>query len=618
MAENTKNPNIVRVKLPSKRRGLSITTIVISVIIAITLFNFFAGYKESELVGLNDVIREVKEENVNEVRIRDDKVEIEKLDGTMVYALTQPGFDIVKVLQDEEGIDITQSEVKIEYVPTFRINFSDILNILLLGGTVVLIVIFLKNMQGAGGKIFEFGKSKARMIFGKKPDVTFKSVAGCDEAKDELEEVVEFLKNPKKFSKMGARIPKGMLLFGPPGTGKTLLARAIAGEAGVPFFHTSGAEFEEMLVGAGASRVRDLFEKAKKASPCIIFIDEIDAVARKRGTNVTSGATEQTLNQILVEMDGFEKNDNVIVLAATNRPDVLDPALLRPGRFDRHVYLELPDVQGREEIIKIHAKNKPVEEDVDFERIARRTVGFSGADIENMLNESAILAVQRGKDKIGFSEIEEASVRVQMGREKHRKKGKRDLEITAYHESGHAIVSKFVPESDPVHKISIITRGRAAGVTMMLPEKDETFRTKTKLLSRIAIDMAGNAAEELVFGDVTTGASSDIANASKLARNMVKQYGMSKKLGMVKYGQDDESEALGYGYGMGKDYSEETAKDIDEEVEAIIKKAWQTATDILTKHRELLDSLSKELLDKEVMDMEEYDKFVEDYLKKSK
>lgn len=616
--DQDKNNHIKRVKFPRRSNRISILTIIFLIVLGYSLFNIFYPAKNGELVGLNDIIRNVKEQNVNEVRIRDEKVEIIKKDGNVLYALTKPGTDIIKILQDEEGIDITQSDVKIEYVPTFKINFSDILNLLLLAGTGVLIVIFLKNMQSAGGRIFEFGKSKARMIFGKKPEVTFKDVAGVEEAKEELKEVVDFLKSPKKFRKMGARIPKGLLLVGPPGTGKTLFARAIAGEAGVPFFHTSGAEFEEMLVGAGASRVRDLFDKAKKAAPCIIFIDEIDAVARKRGTNITTGATEQTLNQILVEMDGFEKTDNVIVLAATNRPDVLDPALLRPGRFDRHVFLELPDVEGREAIIKIHAQNKPMEAKVDYERIARRTVGFSGADIENMLNEAAILTVQRGKKKIGFDEIEEASVRVMMGREKHRKKSKRDLEITAYHEAGHAVVTHFMPDTDPIHKISIISRGRTAGVTMMLPKKEEEFMTRTKLLSKIATLVAGSAAEEMVFSDVTTGSSSDIDQASSLVRKMVKKYGMSKKLGMIKYGQDDENEYLGYKYGEQKDYSEQTAREIDEEITRITKEAYDKAVKILTMHRKFLDQVAQKLLEVEVIDMKEFEEMAERYEKKGK
>lgn len=611
-----KTAKVQRVKFPKKSKRASWFSIALVMMLLVVLFNALYPTTKPELVGLNDAIREVKEENISSVKIKENTIEFNRKDGSLIYINTQPQTDFVKLLQDEEGIDITSKDIKIEYVPTLSITFSDVLNVFMLVGTVVLIFIFLKNMQSAGGKIFEFGKSKAQMIFGKKPEVTFKDVAGIEEAKAELQEVVDFLKSPKKFFAMGARIPKGLLLVGPPGTGKTLLARAIAGEAGVPFFHTSGAEFEEMLVGAGASRVRDLFDKGKKAAPCIIFIDEIDAVARKRGTTVTSGSTEQTLNQILVEMDGFEKKDNVIVLAATNRPDVLDPAILRPGRFDRHVFLDLPDVVGREAIIKIHAKNKPLDKDIDFERIARRTVGFSGADIENTLNEAAILTVQRGKKKVGFDEIEEASIRVTMGRAKHRKKSERDLKITAYHEAGHAIVAHFMPEADPVHKISIVSRGKSAGVTMMLPKKDEEFSTKTKLLSKIAVLMAGNSAEGMVFNDVTTGASSDIKIGTDLARKMVKKFGMSKKLGMVRYGQEDDDQYLGYQYGDQRDYSEQTAREIDEEVMRIVKNAQENAEKLLEKHRKLLDTVAKELLKAEVLDMKEFEEMIEKYIKK--
>jgi cell division protease FtsH len=420
----------------------------------------------------------------------------------------------------------------------------------------------------------QFGESKAKVFFGKKPEITFEDVAGVDSAKEELNEVVLFLKEPKRFLKLGARIPKGLLMVGPPGTGKTLLAKAIAGEAGVPFFHTSGSEFEEMLVGAGASRVRDLFSKARKASPSLVFVDEIDAVARKRGTTVQSSSTEQTLNQILVEMDGFEKNTNVIVIAATNRPDVIDPAILRPGRFDRRIVIDLPDINGREEILKIHASNKPLAKSVDLAKVARRTVGYSGADLENMLNEAAIIVAKDNRKEITFNDIEESATRVGMGRERKLQRTKDELKKTAYHEAGHAIIAKVTPQSDPVHRITIVSRGMALGVTMQLPERDKYSQSYVEMESRLRVLMGGRAAEEIIYGEenITSGASNDIEKATSIARKMVKQFAYSKKLGIVKYGESNELQYLGYGYGEQRDYSEETAKTIDAEVKRIIEK----------------------------------------------
>jgi cell division protease FtsH len=508
-----------------------------------------------------------------------------------------------------EGVNLGNSTVEFKSSVIPQIPWGDLITIGILVGFGFLALMMFRGIQGSGNSLMKFGQSKARMIFGRRPDITFKDVAGVDEAKEELKEIVLFLKEPKRFLAMGARIPKGLLMVGAPGTGKTLLARAIAGEAGVPFFHTSGSEFEEMLVGAGASRVRDLFEKAKRAAPSIIFIDEIDAVARKRGTTVQSSTTEQTLNQILVEMDGFEKNTNVIVVAATNRPDVLDPAILRPGRFDRRVVLDLPDIEGRKQILAIHAKNKPIAKNVDMEKVAKRTVGFSGADIENMLNEAAIIVAKDNRHEILFDDIEEAANKVQMGPAKKRKRTDKELNMTAYHEAGHALVMKLSPEHDPVHRVTIVSRGMALGYTMPLPEGDEVSMSKTKMLSKIRSLVAGFAAEELIFGDVTSGASSDIEKATSLARRMVKNFGMSKKLGLVKYGEENELQYLGYGYGEQRDYSEETAKIIDEEVRSIMNKSFDEATKMLVDHRKILDNLVKVLLDKEVIDNEEFNKF---------
>lgn len=518
--------------------------------------------------------------------------------------------DFSKFLQGE-GVSFNTPNTAINSVQVPVIPWSDIISIITLVGIGLLAVFLLRGIQGSSSKLMQFGQSKAKLMFGKKQDITFKDVAGIEEAKEELKEIVLFLKDPKRFLKMGARIPKGILLVGAPGTGKTLLARAIAGEAGVPFFHTSGAEFEEMLVGAGASRVRDLFTKAKRAAPALIFIDEIDAVARKRGTTIQSSSTEQTLNQILVEMDGFEKNENVIVIAATNRPDVLDPAILRPGRFDRRIVLDMPDIEGREKILKIHARNKPLDADVDLKKVAKRTVGFSGADIENMLNEAAIIAAKDERKTVNGKDIEEAATKVVVGPERRRKRTKKEIKATAYHEAGHAIAAKFLPESDPVHRITIISRGMSLGSTLFLPKEDELLRSRTKMLSEITGLLGGRVAEELMVGDISTGAANDIERASDLARKMVKKFGMSDKLGNIEYGKSDTLEYLGYAYSEQRDYSETTAHEIDVEVKKIIDECYMKAKDILTKNKEMLEKLTNLLLEKEVVESSEFEKLFE-------
>lgn len=604
-------------RLPVKSKKFNISWIiaallVISLIIWIVVSSFNTANQQE--VPLTDMVTFAKEDKVETFYVKETQVEAHlKEDPTVYVAYKDASLDFPEFLKSY-GVDVDNASFQISYEPPpSGFTFTDFINILSLVGLGILVFIIFRSMQSSGKGFFEFGQSKARMMIGRKQDIGFDNVAGVDEAREELKEIVMFLKSPKKFTKLGARIPKGVLLVGPPGTGKTLLARAIAGEAGVPFFHTSGAEFEEMLVGAGASRVRDLFKKAKRAAPALIFIDEVDAVARKRGTTIsTSSATEQTLNQILVEMDGFEKNDNVIVIAATNRPDVLDPALLRPGRFDRRVMLDMPDVEGREQILKIHAKGKPLQKDVNLETVAKRTVGFSGADLENMLNEAAIMAAKNGQKNISQHDIEEAATKVTMGPEKKRRKTKRDLEITAYHEAGHALVSRFVPEADPVHRVSIVSRGMAGGVTMYLPKQDEDYYTKTKLISKIKTLVAGHVAEKTVFGDITTGAASDIKQASSLARKMVKQFGMSDKLGFVRYGSEDESDSMGYAYAGSKDYSEATAKEIDEEVLAIINDAYKATEKILIEQRDILNKLAKMLLDKEVIEGKEFEEMFED------
>ena len=467
------------------------------------------------------------------------------------------------------------------------------------------------SQSGGGNRAMSFGKSKARMTApDDKNKITFKDVAGIEEEKEELEEIVEFLKNPKKFTDMGARIPKGVLLVGQPGTGKTLLAKAVAGEAGVPFFIMSGSDFVEMFVGVGASRVRDLFEQAKKNAPCIIFIDEIDAVGRQRGAGLGGGhdEREQTLNQLLVEMDGFGTNEGVIVLAATNRPDVLDKALLRPGRFDRQIVVPAPDVLAREKILEVHARNKKIADDVDLKTIAKNTSGFSGADLENVLNEAALLAARRDLKQIGMLEIEDAMIKVTMGPEKKtRVRSEKENKLVAYHEAGHAVVSRFLATQDPVHQISIVPRGLAGGYTMYRPTEDKSFMSKTEMEENIVSLLGGRVAEKLILNDISTGASNDIERASKIARDMVTKYGMSEKVGSIMFGSGQEEVFLGRDFTQSKNYSEETAAIIDEETKRIIDEAYNKAVQILSDHIDKLHSVAAVLLEKEKIDSEEFE-----------
>lgn len=483
-------------------------------------------------------------------------------------------------------------------------------------GIIVIVLLFgllLINPGNQGGnKTMSFGKSRARMTNGaEKTKVTFNDVAGVDEEKEELEEIVEFLKTPKKFTDMGARIPKGVLLVGQPGTGKTLLAKAVAGEAGVPFFSISGSEFVEMFVGVGASRVRDLFEQAKKNAPSIIFIDEIDAVGRQRGAGLGGGhdEREQTLNQLLVEMDGFGTNEGVIVLAATNRPDVLDKALLRPGRFDRQIVVSAPDVKAREQILEVHARKKKLAEDVDLKTVARNTSGFAGADLENILNEAALLAARRNLDCIGMKEIEDAMVKVTMGPEKKtRVRSEKENKLVAYHEAGHAVVSRYLPTQDKVHQISIVPRGMAGGYTMYRPAEDKSFRSKTEMEESIVSLLGGRVAEKLILDDISTGASNDIERATAISRAMVTKYGMSERLGTITFGADQEEVFLGRDLAHAKEYSEETAAIIDEEVKKIVDAGYEKAINILSEHVDKLHAVAKVLLEKEKIDGDEFDK----------
>ena len=471
----------------------------------------------------------------------------------------------------------------------------------------------MQQSQMGGGRMMNFGKSRVRLMVSDKKKVTFADVAGADEAKQELEEVVEFLKTPDKFNELGARIPKGVLLFGPPGTGKTLLAKAVAGEAGVQFFTISGSDFVEMFVGVGASRVRDLFEQAKKAAPCIVFIDEIDAVGRQRGAGLGGGhdEREQTLNQLLVEMDGFASNEGIIIIAATNRPDVLDPALLRPGRFDRQIVVDKPDVRGREAILKVHTKGKPIADDVDLDVLARRTPGFTGADLSNLVNEAALLAARRDKKKITMAEMEEAIERVLAGPErKSHVMTDEEKRLTAYHEGGHTLVGLLLEHADPVHKVTIIPRGRAGGYMLSLPKEDRSYRTRSELIDRIKVALGGRVAEEVVLGEISTGASSDIQQATRIIRSMIMEYGMSDAIGPIAYGEENHQVFLGRDLNRERNYSEEIAGEIDREVRRYIEEAYEACRTIIVENRDKLDLIAKELLERETLSAAELEELM--------
>jgi len=619
MEENkkeNKQPNVKIIRVTPKKRMSPVMSfvmfLIMSFLLTIGINAILGSTSKGQEVPISEVISYISEGEYKDIVLRDDMVIVTqsvKSDGKDVlvrkYALIPVGTDFYGMLSDA-GVDI--KALKNDYYqPQLGISIGDIISFILLAAGLVLAYMLIKNMQKSGGQIMDFGQSRARLLFGKKTGVTFDDVAGIDEVKEELTEIVDFLKSPKKYIDIGARIPKGVLLVGAPGTGKTLLAKAVAGEAGVPFFHTSGSEFEEMLVGAGASRVRDLFNKARKAAPCIIFIDEIDAVAKKRGTVLHSGAGEQTLNQILVEMDGLEGRENVIVLAATNRPDVLDPAILRPGRFDRTVVVPMPDYQERKEIIMVHAKGKKFEDSVDLDLIARKTIGYSGADLENLLNEAAIMAAKEGRKKINQNDLTEAYLKVKLGRKRKGQSSEDDLKVTAYHEAGHAIVAKFTEHATSVEQVSIIPRGISGGVTVYLPEDDKKHVFKDELLANIISAVGGRASEELFIGRISTGASADIEQATSVAKEMVTQYGMSDKLGLVKYGDVEETKHLGYVYGGGRDFSEKYAEMIDSEVKNIMDSAYRQAKKILSDKREYVEKLVALLIKNEVVSKEEFD-----------
>ncbi len=555
----------------------------------------------------SDFVSSVDKGQVAEVTIQGDHISGRLTSGTFFKTYAPKDAGVIPLLK-EKGVRITAKPI--EDSPWYMTLLVSWLPMLLLIGVWIF---FMRQMQGGGGKAMAFGKSRARLVTDKSKKVTFADVAGVEEAKGELEEVIDFLRDPKKYTKLGGRIPKGLLLVGQPGTGKTLLARAIAGEADVPFLSISGSDFVEMFVGVGASRVRDLFNQGKKNAPCIIFIDEIDAVGRHRGAGLGGGhdEREQTLNQLLVEMDGFESNEGVILVSATNRPDVLDPALLRPGRFDRQVVVPLPDVKGREKILQVHARKTPLDPDVDFAVIARGTPGFSGADIENLVNESVLYAARFDKDKVSMSDFEYAKDKVMMGTErKSMVISDTEKRNTAYHETGHALVARMLPGTDPIHKVTIIPRGRALGLTQQLPVDEKHTYPREYLMNSIMILLGGRAAEELVIKDFTTGAGNDIERATTLARKMVCEWGMSDKMGPLSYGKKEEQIFLGREFATHKDYSEETAKRIDEEVSRIVMSGYEGAKKLLSDHLDLLNRVAAELLEKEVINGQELDDLI--------
>ncbi len=584
-------------------------------LVAISTLVFVALQRNSipQPVTTDEFIKIVKDGEIDAITLDDGNM-IGYQDSKKIF---KSGFggsyaDLRKLLQ-EEGIDLSTVEINVEPIGTNWgvIALQVILPIVLLGA---LFYFLFRSARGAGTQALNFGRSRARLSSGNKPSMTFADVAGIEEAKEEVQEIVEFLKSPEKFRTLGGRIPRGVLLVGPPGTGKTLLAKAIAGEAEVPFYSISGSEFVEMFVGVGAARVRDLFEQAKRNAPCIVFMDEIDAVGRHRGAGLGGGhdEREQTLNQILSEMDGFDTNTNIIVVAATNRPDVLDPALLRPGRFDRHIVVDLPDINGRKAILEIHAKDKPLAKEANLETIAKETPGFTGADLANLLNEAAILAARHDKKDIQMQELEESIDRVIAGPEKKsRRISPREKEITAYHESGHALTARMLPNADPVHKVTIIARGATGGWTRLLPTEDRYLWSRSQFDDRLAISLGGRVAEEIRFGEITTGAQDDLAEATKLARKMVTEYGMSDKLGPRTFGQRHELVFLGREISEQRDYGDKVAQDIDEEVHNIIQRAYTVAKQILTKNKAKLKEIAEQLMIRETLEEDDLNKLFE-------
>ena len=593
-------------------KNLSIYLLIVLAVIALIRYTSPRG---PEMVGLryDEFYRAVEQGQVQSVVIRPQESTIvitgQKKDGTRFQ---------VRGLEADQGLLELLKEKKVQWEvesppqPGWWTNLlSSLLPMLLF---VALFFFMMQQTQGGGNRVMSFGRSRARLHTDDKRRVTFDDVAGIDEVKEELQEIVEYLKNPKKFNEIGARIPKGVLLFGPPGTGKTLIARAVAGEAGVPFFSISGSDFVEMFVGVGAARVRDLFEQAKKNAPCIVFVDEIDAVGRQRGAGLGGGhdEREQTLNQLLVEMDGFNPNEGIIILAATNRPDILDPALLRPGRFDRQIVVDIPDVEGRKEILKVHLRGKPLAEDVNIDVLARRTPGFTGADLANLVNEAALLAARMNKKRIGMAELEDSIERVIAGPEKKSKViSEREKKLVSYHEAGHAIVGYLLPNTDPVHKVSIIPRGRAGGYTLLLPKEDRHYMTKNQLLDQITMLMGGRVAEMLVLKEISTGAQNDLERATEIARKMVMEYGMSEELGPLTLGRKQDTPFLGRDLARDRNYSEEVAFAIDQEVRKIIDQCYQRAKTLLEENLSTLHLVAGKLMEKETLEAEEFNRLME-------
>jgi cell division protease FtsH len=594
------------------------------IVYIILVFYSFNNKSDQKSLTINQLANDVNSGLVAKIQSSENnRIHVVYNDGTEKDTVKETESTLVQQLLDygvtSEGLISTKITVEVippSFMSMVLSSLPYIIPMLALG---FLVFMIFRQAQGSNNAAMSFGKSKARMFSGENPTVTFQDVAGVEESKEELEEIVEFLREPQKFIQIGARIPKGVLLVGPPGTGKTLMAKAVSGEAGVPFFSISGSEFVEMFVGVGASRVRDLFEQAKRHSPAIVFVDEIDAVGRQRGAGLggSHDEREQTLNQLLVEMDGFDTDTNVIIIAATNRPDILDPALLRPGRFDRRVVLDRPDVKGREAILKVHVKGKPLAPDVDLSALARATPGFVGADIENLVNEAAILSARRDKKIIGQAELEESIERVIAGPErKSRLISPEEKKIIAYHEAGHAVIMNALPEHDPVHKITIIGRGMAGGYTMPLPEEDRILMPRKKLLAELVALLGGRAAEEIVFDDITSGASNDIERVTKLARTMVTRLGMSASMGPMVYGQKEELIFLGREISEQRDYSEAVAEEIDSEVRTIVNTAYKDARKILIKYRKQLDAVAQKLLEVETLSKDDFQKIFPTPVKK--
>ena len=574
------------------------------IFIAITVIDYFSAKPQTiEETNYSQFLKMVDADEITKVTLVKNTIKGTTKDGKE-FTTTAPdipvGDETLITKLESHNIEITAQNPK--EPPWWTTLLSSFLPILLLIGVWFFI---MQQTQGSGGKVMSFGKSRARMSTGDKVKVTFNDVAGADEAKEELAEVVEFLQHPKKFNDLGARIPKGVLLFGPPGTGKTLLAKAVAGEAGVPFFSISGSDFVEMFVGVGASRVRYLFGQAKKNAPCIVFIDEIDAVGRQRGAGLGGGhdEREQTLNQLLVEMDGFAANEGIIIIAATNRPDILDPALLRPGRFDRQIVVDKPDIKGRVAILLVHTKGKPIAKDADLDILARRTPGFTGADLSNLVNEAALLSARRNKREIGMNELEESIERVMAGPERKSKvMSEEEKKLTAYHEGGHALVGMYLKHADPVHKVRIIPRGRAGGYTLMLPKEDRSYATRSELIDRLKVAMGGRVAEEITLNEISTGASQDIQQASRIVRSMIMQYGMSDVLGPIAYGESQNHQVfLGRDFATQRNYSEEVAGEIDKEVHRYMEEAYSECKKILMEHRDKLEMIAQALMEHETL-----------------